>query len=160
MKALAHTLASTVTVSTVTMLAALPLAAGAAHAEPETTPTCMVPADPTGQMLVLWGNAAAVPAGVRGDNLTLVRFTGPAAYRYSVVGVSGWREATYAREDPAPGVAVFNSTEHTTPEPTDFTITLTCRTDTTGNYRYTTPAMPEPVDSDAPTVYRFAPLAN
>ncbi|MEV6280764.1 hypothetical protein [Nocardia sp. NPDC051832] len=156
MKALTHTLAAVAAV-----LAALPLAAGTVAADPEIAPpNCMVPEDPTGQMLIMWGNTAAVPAGIRGDNLTLVRFTAPGAYRYSVVGVSGWQEATYTRENPAPGVSVFHSTAHTAPEPTDYTITLNCRTNTTGNYQYTTPAMPEPINSDAPTVYRFTPLAN
>ncbi|MFC9897255.1 hypothetical protein ACFVMC_26500 [Nocardia sp. NPDC127579] len=153
MKTRAHTL-----LSALALLTVLPV--GAAHAQPDVAPACTVPADPTGQMLILWGNVAAVPSGIRGDNLTLVHFTGPGTYRFSVAGVSGWSEATYTREDPAPGTALLRSVDRTAPEPIDFTITLTCRTDTTGDYQYTTPSMPEPMDSDAPTVYRFAPLAN
>ncbi|MFE6861882.1 hypothetical protein [Nocardia sp. NPDC057668] len=147
-------------VSAMAVAAALPLIAGTASADPDIAPTCQVPAESTEQMLVMWGNVPAVPAGIRGDNLTLVRFTGPGTFRYSVVGVSGWQEGTFTRESSAPGVAVFHGTEHTTSDPIEFTITLTCRTETTGNYSYTTPSMPEPLSSDAPAVYRFAPLAK
>ncbi|WP_280269336.1 hypothetical protein [Nocardia wallacei] len=145
--------------------ATVPPATGMVSAQPEqeAPPTCSVPAEVAEQFLILYGNAPAVPAAARGDALVLVRFTGADTMRYMVVGTGVWHEGTYTYSSPAPGTAVLDSVDTSGPQPVRYSLTLNCRTDTTGDYRYTAEhadAAPAPGPAETTTVYRFAPTAH
>ncbi|MBL1076162.1 hypothetical protein JK358_17325 [Nocardia sp. 2] len=129
--------------------------AGASHATPENPPpVCTVPTDLAERRLILYGSTPGVPSAPNGDSLVLVRFPSADRLQYIVVGTGSWQDSDYTYSSPEPGTAVLTGRQTTAGNPVDYTLTLTCRTNDTGDYRYEASSAPA-AGSEHTAVYRF-----
>ncbi|WP_216903590.1 hypothetical protein [Nocardia alni] len=132
-------------------------AAGTAAARPADTPTCSVPRELTGKDLILFGNEPTAPGASGADMLTFVHVTGPDSLRYLIVGAGPRREAHYTYTVSTPGTAIL-AVQTADPRPVPYTLTLRCRTETTGDYSYSVPGAPtRHPRPDLTAAYRVAP---
>ncbi|MEV6279654.1 hypothetical protein [Nocardia sp. NPDC051832] len=127
---------------------------GIVHAEPDEPPIgCSIPADMTGKSMVMYGTTPAMPTTPLGNSMTMVRFESADHLQYRVGG-GQWQDTSYTASNPEPGVVIIEGVQLAEPGPVNYSVTLRCHTNDSGDYTFSAPGAPVP-HPDSMAFWRF-----